>query len=390
MERKEIGFLIGKIVGTLAVIIFSIFFGTMGALMSMGSNIKFIGWACFLSPLCFIPLIWVKNIKRVLVFVIIVVCGLWAVVGFGCVKKIHDESVKVASVNINVEEYLPFEKDSKVVSLNKESSLILTDNLPKVDGAAAVFPVYSAFVRAVYPEKAGILEENDYEPKAFNYFNTPRGYQALAERKTDIFFGAYPSKEQIEYAKSQGTEFVFTPIGKEAFVFFVQSKSDVDNLSVEDIKKIYTKEITNWRDLGFRPCPIIPFQRNSGSGSQTTFLKFMGDVKPADPPTEEVSDLMVGVTRRVADYRNSKGAIGFSFRYYLETIINRKDIKMISVNGVAPTTENIKSDKYPIVGNLYAVTWKGNPNPNVKKLIDWVCSEEGQYLIEKTGYVPYY
>ena len=80
----------------------------------------------------------------------------------------------------------------------------------------------------------------------------------------------------------------------------------------------------------------------------------------------------------------------FSFRYYLNTIINRDDVKMISVDGVAPTKENIKSDKYPIVGNLYAVTWKGNPNPNVSKFIKWTTSPEGQYLVEKTGYVPYY
>ena len=390
MEKKEIGFLIGKIVGTLALIIFGIFLGTMGALISMGSNIKFIGWASLLSPLCFIPLIWVKNTKRVLVFVIIVVCGLWAVVGVGWAKKYNDEIAKVKPVNINVEEYLPFEEDSKVVSLNKESSLKLTDNLPKVDGAAALFPVYSAFVRAVYPKSAYRLAEYEDYVGAFNYLNTPAGYTALANRKTDIFFGAYPSKEQIEYAKSQGTEFVFTPIGKEAFVFFVSKKSDVNDLTEDQIRKIYSKEITNWKELGFHDCDIIPYQRNPGSGSQSQFLKFMGNVKPADPPRSEVNDLMVGIITEVADYKNSKGAIGFSFRYYLETIINRKDIKMISVNGVAPTTENIKSEKYPIVGNLYAVTWKGNPNPNVKKLIDWVCSEEGQYLIEKTGYVPYY
>ena len=60
---------------------------------------------------------------------------------------------------------------------------------------------------------------------------------------------------------------------------------------------------------------------------------------------------------------------------------------MVSIDGVAPTVENIKNGKYPITTSLYAVTYKDNPNENVDKLIDWVLSSEGQEIIEKTGYV---
>ena len=60
---------------------------------------------------------------------------------------------------------------------------------------------------------------------------------------------------------------------------------------------------------------------------------------------------------------------------------------MIKVNGVKPDKENIANGKYKITTPLYAVTYEGNNNPNVKKLIDWVLSEEGQEIIEKTGYV---
>ena len=60
---------------------------------------------------------------------------------------------------------------------------------------------------------------------------------------------------------------------------------------------------------------------------------------------------------------------------------------MIAVEGVAPTVENIQSEAYPITAPVYAVTYKDNPNKNVKLLIDWILSDEGQYIIEKTGYV---
>lgn len=60
---------------------------------------------------------------------------------------------------------------------------------------------------------------------------------------------------------------------------------------------------------------------------------------------------------------------------------------MIAVDGVAPTVENIKNGSYSIVAPVYAVTYKNNPNPNVEALINWMLSEEGQYIIEETGYV---
>jgi phosphate transport system substrate-binding protein len=60
---------------------------------------------------------------------------------------------------------------------------------------------------------------------------------------------------------------------------------------------------------------------------------------------------------------------------------------MIAVDGVAPSIENIKNGAYPIVTPVYAVTYENNPNPNVDKLIDWMLSDEGQYIIEETGYV---
>ena len=95
---------------------------------------------------------------------------------------------------------------------------------------------------------------------------------------------------------------------------------------------------------------------------------------------------MSGIIYQVSDYKNYGGAIGFSFRYYVDTLIANPDIKMISVDGVYPSQENITNGTYPIITPLYAVTYKGNGNENVQKLLDWILSEEGQEIIEKTGY----
>lgn len=128
-------------------------------------------------------------------------------------------------------------------------------------------------------------------------------------------------------------------------------------------------------------------ERNQGSGSQSMLERFMGDKLIMEAPTELVNSMMSGIIEKVSNYRSKSNSIGFSFRYYVEGIIQNPDIKMLSVDGVAPTAENIKNGSYPIITPIYAVTYEENTNENVDKLLDWILSEEGQYIIEATGYV---
>lgn len=277
-------------------------------------------------------------------------------------------------------EYLPFDENSKIVKIRSDE-LELTEDLPVIDGAAALFPVYSAFVNAVYPEGTALNEG------AFCYNNTPEGYRLLAEKKTDIFIGVYPSEEQISYAEENGTEFCYTPIGTEAFVFFVHKDNPIDSLTTDEIKKIYSGEITNWREVGGKDEEIAAFQRNEGSGSQSMLERFMGDTPITEAPTEQRNDLMDGIIKVVADYKSKSGSIGFSFRYYVEGIIKNPDIKMIAIDSVAPTAENIRNGSYPVTTPIYAVTYEGNENANVERFVSWMLSDEGQSIINETGYV---
>ncbi len=286
--------------------------------------------------------------------------------------------------NINVYEYLPYKEDSNIVKIQSELldfSNVPAKDLPIIDGAAAAFPVYSAFVHAVYPQTTRL---ND---GIFEYNNTQTGYHILAKKRTDIFIGAAPSVEQIDYAQENGTTFAYTQIGSEAFVFFVHKDNPIESLTVEQIKGIYSGEITNWSQLGGNNEKIVPFQRNEGSGSQSMFLRIMGNAPVLEPNMKTQVGSMGGIIEEVADYKNKTSSIGFSFRYYVEGIIKHPDIKIIAIDGVAPTVENIKSNTYPFIAPVYAVTYEGNPKENVHKLINWMLSDEGQYIIEQTGYV---
>lgn len=281
---------------------------------------------------------------------------------------------------IDVRSYLPHEEGSDLPKI--ESSLKLTDNLPVLDGAAALVPVYAAIIDNVYPEgcvtyKGGEFSDDNYygenfaEDSAMQYKNTVRGYQAIVDGTTDILFCAAPSEAQKQYAEEKGVELVYVPVGLEGFVFFVNENNPIDNLSVEQIRKIYSCEYTNWSEVGGSNRIINPVTRLEGSGSQTTFEAFMGNYK-------------IG---RKSPFAITGASIGFSFRYYMDGIVENDSVKMLSLNGIYPSAANIQNRSYPIVAQFYAIYRADNDNENIPILIDWLLSEEGQTLIEETGYV---
>ena len=338
--------------------------------------------------LCFfpfiIPAIWIRRRKPYLIsyvslfLAVLIACG----VQWGIAEYRRSITIDVTP-NIDVNEYLPFKEDSKIVKIDSKTlKFDEDDELPRIDGASAAFPVYSAFVHAVYPN----IEATKLFGGVFEYNTTTGGYEKLAERKTDIFIGAGPSKEQKAYAERRGTEFVYTQIGWEAFVFFVHKDNPINSLTVEQIKGIYSGKITNWSQVGGSDEEIIPYQRDEGSGSQSMMIRFMGDTPLMEAETVTISG-MGAVIEQVVDYQSRAGSIGYSFRYYIEGIIQNPEVKMIAVEGIAPTAENIKNNTYPIITPVYAVTYTNNPNPNVALLVEWMLGDEGQYIIEATGYV---
>lgn len=281
---------------------------------------------------------------------------------------------------IDVGSYLPHEEGSDLPKI--ESSLKLSDNLPVLDGAAALVPVYASVIHNVYPEgcvtyEGGVFSDDNYygenfaEDSAMQYKNTVRGYQAIVDGTTDILFCAAPSQAQKQYAAEKGVELVYVPIGLEGFVFFVNENNPVDDLTVEQIRKIYACEYTNWSEVGGANRIINPVTRLEGSGSQTAFERFMSDYK-------------IGTKSPLAI---TGASIGFSFRYYMDGIVENDAVKMLSLGGVYPSAENIQNGSYPVVAQFYAIYRADNENENIPVLIDWLLSEEGQTLIEQSGYV---
>ena len=95
---------------------------------------------------------------------------------------------------------------------------------------------------------------------------------------------------------------------------------------------------------------------------------------------------MAGIVKMTADYRNQPGAIGFSFRYYVNELMKGGKVKLLKIDGVEPTVENIRSGAYPFVETAYAITI-GPRDGNVRRFVDFLVSPTGRNLVERAGSV---
>ena len=339
-----------------------------------------------------VPKTWMKRLWLALL-AISIGCGVY--VGFG----LYNDSIPVMEDRDSlIYQYEPFAEGSKAVYLDEEATLKFEEPSIDMDGATALYPVYSAFVQAVYPEgKYDIYDFKYNEDEGYGQVTctgTIEAYQRLIEGKTDIIFCAAPSKDQLALAEASGVQLHLTPIGREAFVFFVNSENPVEGLTVEDIQGIYTGRIKNWRELGGKNQKIRPYQRAENSGSQTALLRLMEGLPLMEPEKEDRIAGMGGIITQVASYRNHKNAIGFSFRFYSTEMVENEQIRLLALNGIEPTKETIREGSYPISSNFFAVTASpiGEPAPeetngDLRAFIDWILSEQGQGIIELTGYV---
>ncbi len=336
-------------------------------------------------------LLWgVLKRKKVYVPICVLSGLLLLALGGNAAYDIYQRSIpEMGEKNDLLYAYAPYGSESKVYIPDGEPKIRFTQDIPRMDGATALYPVYSSFARMVFPRE--VLEGEDYEIYSNDYLRctkTPEAYKNLAEGEVDVIFAAAPSKEQTAYAKSLGVEFEMTPIGREAFVFFVNAQNPLEEITTEQIRGIYSGEITRWDELGVKGLgEIRAFQRSEGSGSQSTLEKLMEGRQLMEAPKKDVVDMMSGIIERTADYKNYRNAIGFSFRFYSMEMIQNDQIRLLRVDGISPVEENIENGTYPLASDFYAVI-RTDASENTRKLVEWIQGEQGQDIVKGTGYTP--
>ena len=265
----------------------------------------------------------------------------------------------------------------------KEVFSIDLENYPKIDGSTVTIPLSEAVA-------ATLTGKTIEEVKPYILHNkTHDAYVNLINRKADLIFVTAPSEEELKLAADKDVELELIPIVSEGFVFLTHVDNPIETLSQDQIKDIFQGKITNWKDVGGSDTEIIAYQRPVNSGSQTGFLEMVmkGDT-PVEAPMEEVVAEMGMLIDAVANFENTSSALGYSYYYFVVDMWGNESVKLLSVDGVYPDASTISTGAYPYTTAYYAVIRKSTPeDSDVRKIISWILSDEGQNLMEESGYV---
>jgi len=249
----------------------------------------------------------------------------------------------------------------------------------RIDGSTATIPLMTAALQLLRGSADGMQ---------FN--TTPAAYDNLIAGDKDVIFVTAPSVEEMAAAEAAGIELEVIPIVKDALVFLVNTDNPVDGLSQQQVQDIYTGQATNWSEVGGANEAIIAYQRPVNSGSQTLFLQLaMDGVTPVDAPAEVRPDGMAGLMDVVSSFDNSAQAVGFSVFYYTQEMYVKDNVKLVAIDGVAPTRETIAAGSYPFGTYYYAVVRSDEPEGSLaRQLIEWALADEGQQTFSAASYVP--
>ena len=265
-----------------------------------------------------------------------------------------------------------FVKNKKQVSLDEISDKTEV----RVDASLATQPLMDAYVDNL----------TNFNLKK-DYTNTDPAYTKLINGETDLIIVTEPSSDELKRASEAGVELEVTPVVNEGFVFYTNVNNTVDGLKLSEIQDIYTDRITNWKQVGGDDANIIAYQRPENSGSQTGMLSLvMKDKKIKEPKIEEYIVSMAGIIDAVANYDNSKNAIGYSYYYYATTMYGNDKIKFLAVDGVSPNHDTIKDNTYPLITAYYIVTLKNTENKAANEVKEAMLGSKGQEIARNAGY----
>ena len=164
-----------------------------------------------------------------------------------------------------------------------------------------------------------------------------------------------------------------TTVAYDGIALLVNPENKVKNISLEDVKNVYTGKITNWKELGGEDAPIVVISREEGSGTRDAFQEIVGYKSEELTKEATISDGSGAVKTTVA---GNKNAIGFASFEYIDNTVSA-----LSVNDVEPTADNVKVGQYKISRPFLLVTKSDSVTENGQKLIDYVLSPEGQQIV---------
>lgn len=216
------------------------------------------------------------------------------------------------------------------------------------------------------------MEKNKGVTVNLNLTGSGTGIQEASEGKCDI--GNSSRKLKDEEAEKLDA----TVVGLDGIALVVNPANKLEDITLEDLAKVYSGEITNWKELGGDDKSIVVIGREDGSGTRDGFESIvMGDKEPKYAQELESTGSVINAVA------TTDGAIGYASLANVD-----ETVKALKVGGVEATEENVKSGAYEVQRPFICATLKGSDNKLVKAYLDFILSEEGQALVLAQGAVP--
>jgi phosphate transport system substrate-binding protein len=211
------------------------------------------------------------------------------------------------------------------------------------------------------------------------------GIAALINGTTDIAEASRPMKdaEKDQVKQKRGKEVVELPVALDGLAVYVNEQNPVSELSLAQLKQIYTGAVKNWKEVGGRDERIILYGRENNSGTYVYFKEHVLENGDYYPTTQTLPGT-AAVINAVA--RDTRG-VGYGGIAYGKGIKHLRVKKEANSTAIEPSMQNVVSGTYPISRFLY---WylAGKPAGDLKKLVDWVMTKDGQTVVENVGYYP--
>ncbi len=206
------------------------------------------------------------------------------------------------------------------------------------------------------------------------------GIAALIDQIADIAMSSREIKEnELQKAREKGLDVQEYTIAYDAIAVIVHAKNDpIDRLDSKTIKKIYTGFVHNWKDLGGYDRPLVAISRDTNSG---TFEIFNDHILEDEEMAPQVLRLTSNrpILDEVSRNLNAIGYVGFGYL--------TPQVKVLALDDVEPTQENVIRGSYPLSRELFLYT-ATVPDELSLKFINYVFSGKGQRIVKEEGFIP--
>ena len=211
-------------------------------------------------------------------------------------------------------------------------------------------------------------EENSDVSIEINQTGSSAGIKDAMDGISDIGLSSRDLKGE-EASKVQSTVLAYDGVA-----VITNTSNPIKELTIEQIRDIFTGKITNWNQIGGNDSPIVVVSRETGSGTRTAFEEGVGYSEEELVKTATISKGNGDVKTTVSTNENAIGFVSFE---YLDDAISA-----ININGIKPTAENVKAGSYVLSRPFLAVTNEQYVTEDAKNLIDYITGKEGQQIVK--------